>query len=97
MIFHSESEERIYLTRIEQALSRLKSRYVTASVPLTAEVALPEGRPLFADRPIRGYRSIAEGEAWGKDWQTGWFHLTGIVPAAWAGQEVVVWIESIVQ
>ena len=93
MTFHSESEERIYLTRIDQALARLRERYVTASVPLTVEVALPEGRPVFAARPTSGYRSIAEGEIWGKDWQTGWFHLTGVVPAEWAGQEVVVWVE----
>ena len=95
MPFHSPAEERIYLSRIDQARTRLRSRYITESVPFNATVAKlgAHQRPLFKDRPKSGYAPIMEGAEWGRDWSTAWFHLTGTVPAAWAGREVVAWIE----
>ncbi len=32
---------------------------------------------------------IAEGEVWGKDWESGYFLLRAFVPEDWAGQELV--------
>jgi alpha-mannosidase len=95
MPFHCESEERLYFTRVEQAFDRLKDRWVLATVPFTAELARtpPHVRPAFRDRPRDGYQAVREGDAWGADWSTGWFHLRGEVPAAWAGRTVVAWIE----
>lgn len=93
MPFQAPEEERIHLARIEQTLDRVRRRHIAASVPLTAEVAVIDGRPTFAERPRDGYRPIAEGERWGGDWQTGWFRLHGEVPAAWDGAELQLWLE----
>lgn len=95
MPFHSQSEERLYLSRIECAYKRLKDRWITASVPLAAELAtLPSHtRPPFMAKPTTGYRAVVEGEEWGRNWMTGWFRLTATVPAAWAGREVVAWVD----
>jgi alpha-mannosidase len=93
MLFHTASEERLYLVRAEQALKRLMGRYIADSRPLAAELAVVSERPVFADRPRTGYRPVGEGEAWGRDWETGWFHLTGEIPQEWAGREVQLWIE----
>lgn len=96
MPYHLPAEERLYLRRAELVAERLRERYITASVPLTAEVAvLPaQARPLFKDKPTSGYRAITEGEEWGRAWQTGWFRLAGTIPAAWAGKQVVAWIDT---
>ena len=93
MLFHNDAEERLYLTRAQQTYERLKDRYITASVPFAATVAVGDARPLFADRPRDGYKAVVEGDLWGMTWQTGWFHLDATVPEAWAGAEVVAWIE----
>mgnify|MGYP000417943321 FL=1 len=82
MIFHNEAEEKLYLTRAEQAYERLKDRYVLESIPLTATVAVIDGRPTFANKPTTGFQPISEGALWGMNWQTGWFTLDGTVPAA---------------
>ncbi|MBN8525807.1 MAG: hypothetical protein J0M02_10770, partial [Planctomycetes bacterium] len=92
MLFHNASDERLHLVRAEQALKRLRLRHVADSMPLQATLALAEGRPLFAQRPQAGM-PVAEGAVWGRDWQTGWFHLTGAVPADWAGREVQLWLD----
>lgn len=95
MPYHLPAEERLYLQRIEQVCNRLRSRYITDSVTFTAEVAKlgAHERPLFKDKPAAGYAAIAEGDEWGRDWSSAWFHLRGTVPAAWAGREVVAWVE----
>lgn len=77
------------------SLGRLRERYVIASLPFTAEVARLDSheRPVFADRPVSSYRAITEGEEWGRDRSTAWFHLTGDVSPAWSGRTVMAWIE----
>jgi alpha-mannosidase len=95
MPFHNAAEERLYFQRIERAYGRLKDRYILASVPFTAEVAMlpPHTRPVFKDRPKSGYAPIAEGAEWGKNWSSAWFKLSGTVPQEWAGKEVQAWCE----
>lgn len=95
MPFHLPAEERLYVRRAELMAERLQSRYIMESVPLTAEVAVlaAHQRPVFADRPTTGYRPVTEGETWGETWQTGWFRLSGTVPATWKGKKVVAWLD----
>ena len=95
MPFHSQSEERLYLARIDAVYKRLKDRWITASVPLNAELATlpPHTRPAFSAKPAAGFKAVAEGQEWGRNWMTGWFRLTATVPADWAGREVVAWID----
>ncbi len=84
-----EREIQLYETRIGQFIDRLPSRFYAEQIPLAAEVALADPPRSFAQRLELAYRPIAAGEKWGSDWQTAWFHLTGIVPAAWQGRPVV--------
>ncbi|MCK6491021.1 MAG: glycosyl hydrolase-related protein [Planctomycetes bacterium] len=96
MPFHLPAEERLYIRRAELVAERLREAYITDSVVLDAQVAVlpPHTRPTFADKPASGYRPVREGEEWGREWQTGWFRLSGTVPAAWAGRQVVGWIDT---
>lgn len=84
-----EREIQLYETRIGQFIDRLPSRIYAEQIPLAAEVALADPPRSFTQRLDLAYRPIAAGEKWGSDWQTAWFHLTGIVPAAWQGRPVV--------
>ena len=34
------------------------------------------------------YKSINEGDSWGKKWESAWFHLEGDVPDDWSGETV---------
>ena len=44
MPFHTAPEERLYLTRIQQARDRLRKRYIIDSIPLAATVAMDASR-----------------------------------------------------
>ncbi len=58
---------------------------------LSVEAHVVAGEPIPAARALAGkYEPFAEGEAWGGAWSTVWFHLSGRVPDAWAGSNVVV-------
>jgi alpha-mannosidase len=48
-----------------------------------------------AEAPARPYEPFAVGDAWGPRWGTTWFRLQGRIPAGWAGQEVVLRLESL--
>jgi alpha-mannosidase len=76
--------------RIERILrERLRPAVHGADVPLTVEVWHAPGEPVAVAEALRApYRPARAGEAWGPAWGTSWFHLTGSVPAAWAGRPV---------
>ncbi|TWF81096.1 alpha-mannosidase [Pseudonocardia hierapolitana] len=76
--------------RIERILrERLRPAVHGANVPLAVEVWHTPGEPVaVADALQAPYRPARAGEAWGPAWGTSWFHLTGSVPAAWAGHPV---------
>ena len=93
MQFHSEADEAVYITRIWQVADRIQRDYIVESVPFEVTVATTDERVPFGRRLEAERRPIAEGERWGSEWQTGWFHLKGTVPAEWAGSWVVAWLE----
>lgn len=47
----------------------------------------------FNDRLKGAYKPIREGAAWGKTWESGWFHLKGRVPKEWRGRKVVAQLD----
>jgi alpha-mannosidase len=64
--------------------------------PLTITAHHVPGEPISpADALVRPYGAFAVGDAWGPCWGTTWFHLEGRVPGEWAGQEVVLRLESL--
>lgn len=59
------------------------------AVPVDVAVWHAPGEPVpVADALAARYAPTAPGEAWGPPWGTSWFHLTGTVPAGWAGRTV---------
>ena len=43
----------------------------------------------YENRLDGDYVSIKEGEQWGEEWESGWFHLRGKVPSNWKGRDIV--------
>ncbi|MCC5953375.1 MAG: alpha-mannosidase [Acidimicrobiia bacterium] len=49
------------------------------------------GEPVpFAEAVAGSFEPFAEGDPWGPDWDTTWFHVTTTVPDEWAGREVAL-------
>ncbi len=60
------------------------------SRPLRVETHLVRGEPIpVTEALVADYTPFAVGQPWGGAWSTAWFHLTGNVPRAWSGREVV--------
>jgi alpha-mannosidase len=76
--------------RIERIVrERLRPAIHGAAVPLAVEVWHTPGEPVAVAEALQApYRPAGAGEAWGPAWGTSWFHLTGSVPAEWAGRAV---------
>src|SRR5437773_1504272 len=65
-------------------------------VALTISAHHVPGEPIPpAEAAARPYEPFAVGDAWGPRWGTTWFRLRGRIPAGWAGQEVVLRLESL--
>jgi len=79
---------------VEQRIARiLRERLRPAvhgeTVPLAVEVWHAPGEPPEVPDGLNAdYRPLRPGEPWGPAWGTSWFHLTGSVPAGWAGRAV---------
>ena len=64
-------------------------------VPLAVTAHHLPGEPVAADEAAGArYEPFAVGDAWGPRWGTTWFRLQGRIPAEWAGEEVVLRLES---
>ncbi len=82
----------LYLSRIHEFMGRLKDeRVYAAHAPLTATCGVTDAAVPFTRRQSAAKaRPIGVGEQWGSAWQNAWFHLTGKVPADWAGHDVAL-------
>ncbi|TQM45704.1 alpha-mannosidase [Pseudonocardia cypriaca] len=76
--------------RIERILrERLRPAVHGSAVPLGVEIWHAPGEPVAVAEALQApFRPAGVGEAWGPAWGTSWFHLTGSVPAEWAGRTV---------
>jgi alpha-mannosidase len=64
--------------------------------PLAVEAHHVGGEPIAYDEArCRPYQAFAVGQEWGPAWDTTWFRMSGRVPAAWAGHEVVLRLEHV--
>jgi len=87
----------IHLARIDEFIGRLEQGRVYADrVPLKAVCRVTDAPVPFARRRAdrQAFRPITVGEAWGDAWQNAWFHVTGRVPAGWAGADVALHFNS---
>ena len=72
----------------------IESRAVfEAHCPLSAKVGRSAEPVPFSERMNLEYRDIAKGEAWGHDFDCAWFHITGRIPAEWAGSCVALHLD----
>jgi alpha-mannosidase len=76
------------LAQIDELLAGLVK---PARWPEQVEVAIAanhlHGEPVgHADAVAGAFLPFGVGERWGPDWDTTWFHITGTVPASWAGR-----------
>jgi alpha-mannosidase len=84
---------------VEQRIARiLRERLLPAgygaTAPLSVEVWHAPGEPPeVADALAAPYRPSEPFEVWGPAWGTSWFHLTGAVPAEWAGATVEAFVD----
>ncbi len=75
--------------RIDVFYQWLKQQIIVKTIPLKVEFYRTELPCTFDDRLNGEYVSINEGEQWGKEWESAWFHLTAEVPEEWKNQNVV--------
>ncbi len=79
------------LSELDEALLRLRGTELADRVPLQVHAAAVGGEPVSYDQAERlAYAPFTVGDRWGGPWDTWWFRLTGEVPHAWAGRQVVV-------
>ncbi|WP_030679158.1 alpha-mannosidase [Streptomyces sp. NRRL B-1347] len=76
--------------RLKRVLDeRIRPAVYPESVPLTVAVWNAPGEPVpVAEGLAATPEPIEAGARWGAPWGTSWFHVTGTVPAAWAGRTV---------
>lgn len=62
--------------------------------PVEIAVAVLPGEPEPFDQAVaRDFAPISVGAAWGRPWSTWWFHVTGSVPAEFAGHNVDLFVD----
>lgn len=76
--------------RIKIFHERVKRELCSERINLHCEYAASEEPVKFEDRLQLAYRPITVGEKWGKNWESGWFHITGTVPKQFAGHELAL-------
>ncbi|MGH9171559.1 MAG: alpha-mannosidase [Acidimicrobiales bacterium] len=61
-----------------------------ATEPLQVAVHFVPGEPITAcDAYRQDFEPFSLGQAWGGAWSTAWFRMSGTIPPAWAGSDVV--------
>lgn len=78
------------LGRVKRVLDeRIRPAIYSAAVPLSVAAHELPGEPIpVAEGLGLEFAEAAVGDAWGPAWGTTWFHLSGAVPAEWAGRRV---------
>ena len=84
----------IYQKRIKVFYDCLKRDYIKERIDLKAEYFVTEEPVSFADKDNYEFKPIKQGAVWGTQWQCAWFHLTGRVPAEWAGENVIANLDT---
>ena len=84
-------DDRVHVERrITRMLTeRLRPAVHRDPVPLLLESWQAPGEPVPMSEGLSAqYSETKAGELWGPPWGTTWFHVTGTVPAHWAGRRV---------
>ena len=84
----------MYRQRLDEMKKHLKARLYPEAVPLEAEYGLSDEPVRYEDRKSLQYRKIGKGEIWAHKWQSGWFHLSVMVPEHFAGRDLCLRIDT---
>ena len=83
------------LQRVERCLNNeIRPRIYQGHTPLDVAVFQSADPVPHAEAIRQEYRPAAVGFRWGPVWSTAWFRLRGVLPEAFAGQEVVALIDT---
>jgi alpha-mannosidase len=83
-----------YEARAKQLVLEILPRFIyTEHVPLTIRGATSAEQVPFTQVKDLKLRPFQEGDTWGSKWSSAWFRLEGEVPKAWAGRQVVAWLQ----
>lgn len=70
-------------------INELEKRFYKEKSPiLSCQVAVTDEEVPFEKRNDLSYHPITPGEKWGDEWQSGWFHVTGVIPEHWERTKV---------
>ena len=78
---------------IDAMLQRLESSIYVPLCEIGMEVYVTPEPVTFNKRMTGEKKTVKKGDLWGKLWDCGWFHLTGIVPEDAKGKKVVIYID----
>ena len=86
--------DRQRLDRIDEILAKLvKPSRWPATSPVEIHARHLRGEPVPYREAVAGrFEPFAVGDAWGPLWDTTWFHVTGAVPADWAGRDCALMV-----
>lgn len=79
--------------RVQQFADRLREQYYGDRAQLSVEFCAQDEPIPVSDVPTLSFSPISPGEAWATQWGSAWFRLSGTVPPAWSGSEVVALID----
>ena len=80
-------------TRCQQFAERLRKLVIEDFVQFEVEYYRTDEVVKFTDRLAGEYKSIKEGEKWGKPWDSAWFNLKATVPESWNGKYLAAKID----
>ena len=84
----NKKETEVIIQRIRNWYGRLPDLFIYDQKKFKARFGWSKDATRFDDRMSLDYKSINEGDSWGKKWESAWFHLEGDVPDDWSGETV---------
>ena len=84
----NKKETEVIIQRIRNWYGRLPDLFIYDQKKFKAKFGWSKDATRFDDRMSLDYKSINEGDSWGKKWESAWFHLEGDVPDDWSGETV---------
>lgn len=79
--------------RVANFLKKLKRSYYTHATPLGVSYFASDEPLTFSEIKHEAFIPIAIGDKWGEGFSCAWFKLSGMMPPAFAGHEVVALID----
>ena len=83
-----------YFNRIDYFFQTIDQLIYPEYIQFDAEFAKTSEPVPFQERLKLSYKPVREGEIWGREWESAWFHLTCSVPENFANRELCLLIHT---